>query len=226
VDTGPPDTTIDSGPSGSTGSTSASFGFSASENGATYECRLDSTNDADWAACTTPKDYPVLAVGQHTFEVRATDVAGNTDQTAASRTWTIAPQVLGAGGGGAPVIKRRVRALNVPGEGLFQIATITCRSTSPCTVTKKDAKIKIGSQTYSPPVTVEVVAKESADTLQKGEIAQVIVHFPPSVQSALVNEHLGQLVVKLAAKTEGGGGASASKKIKLKAKWLKKALAG
>jgi hypothetical protein len=32
-----------------------------------------------------------LAVGTHTFEVRATDVAGNTDPTPANHSWTIEP---------------------------------------------------------------------------------------------------------------------------------------
>ena len=37
----PPDTTIDSGPSGSTEATAASFAFSASKPGSTFECSLD-----------------------------------------------------------------------------------------------------------------------------------------------------------------------------------------
>ncbi len=84
-DTTPPDTTITSGPSGSTTSTSASFVFSATEAG-TFECRLDS---GTWSACTSPRAYSALSAGSHTFSVRATDIAGNTDLTPASRGWTI-----------------------------------------------------------------------------------------------------------------------------------------
>jgi uncharacterized repeat protein (TIGR02543 family) len=66
VDTGPPDTTITSGPSGTVRSTTASFGFSSSESGSTFECGLDG---APFTACTSPKDYSALSQGGHTLEV-------------------------------------------------------------------------------------------------------------------------------------------------------------
>jgi prepilin-type N-terminal cleavage/methylation domain-containing protein len=89
VDTTPPETTITSGPAqgSSTTSTSASFGFTSSESGSTFECRLDGSA---WSSCSSPRPYNGLSVGSHTFEVRATDTAGNTDPTPASRTWTVA----------------------------------------------------------------------------------------------------------------------------------------
>ena len=68
---------------------SPSFGFSADEPGSSFECRLDSAQAADWAACSSPKSYTNLPDGTHTFEVRATDGAGNTDPTPASRSFTI-----------------------------------------------------------------------------------------------------------------------------------------
>ncbi|HEX9350257.1 MAG TPA: Ig-like domain-containing protein [Gaiellaceae bacterium] len=86
VDTLAPQTTIDSGPSGLTASTTATFTFSADEPGSTFACSLDG---AAFSACTSPKSYSNLAQGAHTFEVRATDPAGNTDPTPASRSWTV-----------------------------------------------------------------------------------------------------------------------------------------
>src|SRR5205823_7345594 len=85
LDTTPPDTTITAGPTGTTTSHSASFSFAATET-ATFECSLDGTA---WAACSSPQSYSSIGDGAHTFQVRATDAAGNVDPTPASRSWTI-----------------------------------------------------------------------------------------------------------------------------------------
>jgi hypothetical protein len=86
ADTAAPDTAITSGPAATTTSTNASFGFSSSEGGSSFECKLDS---GPWGDCSSPRDYSSLTVGSHTFLVRATDAAGNTDGSPASRTWTV-----------------------------------------------------------------------------------------------------------------------------------------
>jgi hypothetical protein len=101
VDTSAPDTTISAGPSGSTNATSATFEFSASEGGSSFECSLDG---AAFAACTSQESYSGLAEGIHSFQVRATDGAGNTDATPASRDWTVdltAPDTTIAAGPGS-----------------------------------------------------------------------------------------------------------------------------
>jgi subtilisin-like proprotein convertase family protein len=85
VDTVAPETTIDSGPTGTISSSTASFAFSASE-AALFDCKLDS---APFAACASPQAYTGLAEGQHTFQLRATDAAGNVDRTASSRTFSV-----------------------------------------------------------------------------------------------------------------------------------------
>ncbi|MDQ5807681.1 MAG: hypothetical protein M3320_03300, partial [Actinomycetota bacterium] len=84
----PPETTITASPPESTDATTASFEFSSSEPSSSFECRLDG---GAWAACSSPHAYTALAPGQHAVDVRATDAAGNTDRTPASRTWTIYP---------------------------------------------------------------------------------------------------------------------------------------
>ncbi|MDQ3286633.1 MAG: DNRLRE domain-containing protein, partial [Actinomycetota bacterium] len=86
VDSAPPETTIDSAPSDVFSNASASFTFSSNEVNSTFECRLDVST---FSSCTSPKSYTNLSEGSHTFEVRATDAAGNTDPTLASRTWTV-----------------------------------------------------------------------------------------------------------------------------------------
>ena len=88
LDTTPPETTIDSGPSGTVKSREATFTFSSTEpSNATFQTRLDG---GDWEAGTaTSKKYSDLANGTHTFEVKATDAAGNTDSTPASRSWKV-----------------------------------------------------------------------------------------------------------------------------------------
>jgi hypothetical protein len=80
LDTTPPETTIASAPSGTT----PSISFTASE-ASTFECSLDG---GSWAACSSPASYSVTD-GTHTFQVRATDTAGNTDPTPASATWAV-----------------------------------------------------------------------------------------------------------------------------------------
>jgi Ca2+-binding RTX toxin-like protein len=98
VDRTPPDTTITS-PAPNPTSTGASFAFTATEAASSFACSLDGSA---FAACSSPKTYSSLAQGSHTFAVKATDAAGNTDPTAATRTWTISltqpcvvPKVIG-----------------------------------------------------------------------------------------------------------------------------------
>jgi hypothetical protein len=86
VDTAAPDTAIDSGPAGTISEDSARFGFSSSESGSRFECRLDG---ASWAPCTNPKSYDSLAGGLHDFSVRAMDPAGNVDTSPASRSFDV-----------------------------------------------------------------------------------------------------------------------------------------
>ena len=102
IDATAPNTTINSNPSNPTNSTSASFSFSGTDAGtgvASFECQLDG---GGFATCTSPRNYSGLSDGSHSFQVRAIDGAGNTDQTPASFTWTIdtvAPTISVAAGG-------------------------------------------------------------------------------------------------------------------------------
>ncbi len=101
-DSAAPGTTLDPSPASPTGSTTAGFAFHGDDTGgsgvASFECRLDSTEPAAWEACTSPRSYAGLSEGPHSFEVRAVDAAGNTDESPASSQWTTDTTVPPTGG--------------------------------------------------------------------------------------------------------------------------------
>jgi len=86
VDNTAPDTSIDSHPSDPSNDSGPVFQFSSSESGSTFECRLDG---GGWSPCASPDTLSGLSEATHTFDVRATDAAGNTDGSPATYTWTI-----------------------------------------------------------------------------------------------------------------------------------------
>ena len=85
VETKAPETTITSGPSGFVSSTGASLTFTADET-ATFQCSLDG---GPYATCASPHVLSGLSQGEHTIAVRAVDLAGKTDATPATRSWTV-----------------------------------------------------------------------------------------------------------------------------------------
>ncbi|MCC6327391.1 MAG: PxKF domain-containing protein [Acidobacteria bacterium] len=114
VDTAPPDTTITGNPTNPTNSTSAAFTFTSNETPVTFACSLDGSA---FTVCTSPQSYAGLALGPHTFQVRATDTAGNTDPTPASYTWVInSPPAISAASG--------VTRVQAAGPSVSQIAAV------------------------------------------------------------------------------------------------------
>ncbi len=86
-DTTPPDTMITKATVNSK-KHQAKFVFTSTETGSTLSCKLDKKPAG---ACTSPRTYKKLKVGKHTFQVTATDAAGNTDPTAAVKKFKIKP---------------------------------------------------------------------------------------------------------------------------------------
>jgi Putative metal-binding motif len=88
IDTVVPETTLLNGPAA--GSTSpvrtATFSFASPESGASFECRIDTEA---FAPCSSPYTRTGITNGDHTFQVRAVDRAGNRDATPSSRAWRV-----------------------------------------------------------------------------------------------------------------------------------------
>ncbi|MGD8432275.1 MAG: hypothetical protein PVG43_02940 [Nitrosopumilaceae archaeon] len=96
----PPETTIDSVTDGEgnnlliqdpprTASLSVTFGFSGSDARSVvgyFECNLNSNG---WNPCASPQSYDPVIYGPNTIEIRATDNAGNIDDTPAIFSWSV-----------------------------------------------------------------------------------------------------------------------------------------
>jgi hypothetical protein len=87
ADTTAPNTTFDSGPTGTTNDATPTFTFSSSEGASTFQLRMDS---GAWVTHTSPWTASTLRNGAHVLEARATDAAGNTDASPATRSFTVA----------------------------------------------------------------------------------------------------------------------------------------
>jgi RNA polymerase sigma factor (sigma-70 family) len=88
ADTTAPRVSLTGGPpAATTPETAATFAFTASEPGASFACQVDG---GPWQPCASPRTLDGLAVGAHSFAVRATDGAGNVG-AAAARQWNVTP---------------------------------------------------------------------------------------------------------------------------------------
>lgn len=80
--------TFQSTPSNPSANNTPAFSFTG-EAAANLECQLLPTN-ATWRSCTSPHSYDAQLNGDYTFNVRATDVAGNTGVNG-TYAWRIGP---------------------------------------------------------------------------------------------------------------------------------------
>jgi len=133
VDQTPPQTTIDSGPSGPTNDATPTFAFHSSEAGSSFECSVSSGSDA-FGSCSGPgasHTPAALADGSYTFAVRATDPSSNTDQSPATRTFSVdtaLPVVsLAAPAGGSHTSDTTPALSGTAGTAPGDSATVTVR---------------------------------------------------------------------------------------------------
>jgi Tol biopolymer transport system component len=92
VDTAAPDTTLTNAPPSPVSDSSPSFEFSSTEPGSTFQCAVDG---GAFSSCDSGVTVGPLADGEHSFQVRAVDAAGNTDSTPASSVTTVDTLILG-----------------------------------------------------------------------------------------------------------------------------------
>lgn len=81
-------TIITEGPTGTIAADAATFAFSSPEQGG-FQCRLDSSDPADWTGCSSPQTFSALGDGAHVFEVRALNKPLNPDPVPAVRTFAV-----------------------------------------------------------------------------------------------------------------------------------------
>ena len=149
-------TIIDGGPLGLVNSSSASFNFSSTFPGATFECSLDASA---FSACTSPAAFASLAEGAHNFAVRALDGLGGMDQTPASRIWTVDTT--------APTVTNVMPANNATGLATNATARATfSEAANPASVSASTFTLLAQGNTTPVPATVTYDVASNTATLQ------------------------------------------------------------
>jgi len=134
-----PVTEITGGPANDAASsaTSASFSFTSTIAGSTYECKLDS---GPYTACTSPYTTGTLSSAEHTFTVRAT-ADGITDPDPPSVTWLVDPSSPNSTSEGS--VPSGGTVSSNPGEGPSESDPVVVEATLPAagtvTMTKEPA---------------------------------------------------------------------------------------
>jgi hypothetical protein len=81
----PPDTLITQSPPSTTTDRIVTFEFTATEQGSTFQCRMDGSA---FAPCSSPLQQTV-GLGRHVFKVRAMDASRNRDASPARAIFTV-----------------------------------------------------------------------------------------------------------------------------------------
>jgi hypothetical protein len=201
----PPETTIDAATI--TGD-HARLTFSASEAGARFECQLDG---GGFHACASPAEYAGLAVGLHTFAVRATDLAGNVDPTPALRTFSVTTGSSAGGGSSAttsvvdrsaPRVKLAKRSVRVSRNGIATLR-LTCPSDEVrCSV---DLSLRRGGRRLA----------HGTVTVRGGKSANVALHLTNSARKQLARARTLLVQASAIARDAAGNRATTTTRIHL-----------
>ena len=159
-----PAPTITSGPSGSVSSTSATFTYSDSEKGVTFQCALDSPT---LAACPAAgMSYNGLAQGSHTFTVRA---LGISTSPATTRTWTVdtiqPPAPVLSSGPENPTIDTSATFVFTSEAGAKFECQLDNDKPDACTSPFEKKKISVGDRTFRV-TAVDAAGNRSAPSAQ------------------------------------------------------------
>lgn len=183
VDLAPPPTPIVSGPSGTSGLTTASVTYSDSESGVSFQCKLDS---AAYGSCpASPVSLTGLSNGAHTYYVTATDAAGNTS-TAGTASWTVDPSVFAVSITAAPGSPTTSTSATFEFDSTIPATagtTFECRldagSFAPCTSPKTYANLSDNSHTFT------VRGVNGVQTTPEASRTWVVDHTPPAAPTLL-----------------------------------------
>ncbi len=124
-----------------TRASTATFAFTHSDSGVSFECRRDG---GAWSPCTSPTIYLHLVAGKHDFDVRAFDLAGNRSNEdafswkitqEASRSFSISGNLVGLLYPGAAARPVAVKLTNPSSDPIYVTGlqmTVTGSSAAGC----------------------------------------------------------------------------------------------
>lgn len=199
-DVDPPQTTITSGPDGPTKKNKPKLGFSSSEAGSSFECRLA---EAVFAACTSPQSLGKLSQGKYNFEVRATDAAGNTDSSPASRAFKVDTKLKGS-----------ARAKGKQSQKGSKISIVAKATAKEKLSAKGSGAVKLGKASYA--------LKATTEQLKKGRSRKLKLKPKKSkntkkLAAALAAGKQAKAQLKVTLKDQAGNKTTEKLKVKLRA---------
>jgi hypothetical protein len=123
LDCTPPDTSLQSGPTGTITDTTPTFTFASSESPSSFQCSVDGGSAQP---CTTPFTSVPLPDGSHTFAVQAIDSSLNADPTPATRSFTVDTTAPDTSIGSHPKPKTKSRKVTFTFSSSEPGATFLC----------------------------------------------------------------------------------------------------